>query len=161
MVSPARSKIMSSIRSKDTRPELYIRRIMHNDGFRFRLHYPKLPGRPDIVLPKYRSIILVNGCFWHGHDCHIFNPKIRRSPEWERKIERNRERDRENLNKYREMGWKCLIVWECAIQGKTRLLTCQIKDRIHNWILKETSDGSVAGHLDNESTSDLSGAAKI
>ena len=148
MVSPKRSKIMRSIRSKHTRPELFIRSLVHKGGFRFRLHSSRLPGHPDLVLSKHRAVVLVSGCFWHGHDCHIYNPAKRRSPEWERKIARNRERDLKNLILYRAMGWKTMTIWECAIQGKTSLSEFQIMERIQQWILFEKEDIQIIGDFD-------------
>lgn len=110
-----RSKVMSGIRSKDTRPEVHVRRLLFAEGFRFRLHVGGLPGRPDIVLKKWRTVVFVNGCFWHAHEgC----PRSR-IPEdnhdfWEEKLRRNRERDRRDVGALLEAGWRVLIVWECA-----------------------------------------------
>ena len=145
MLYEARSRIMRSIRSKDTSPELFVRSLVHRCGFRFRLHSSRLPGRPDLVLPRHRAVILVNGCFWHGHDCHIYNPSKKRPPEWERKIARNRERDRINMSACRDLGWKSLIVWECAIQGKTRLAKDEISRLVSTWLLESECDTEIKG----------------
>ena len=145
MVDPVRSKIMRSIRSKDTSPEIFVRRLVHRQGFRFRLHSAKLPGRPDLVLPKHTAVIFVNGCFWHGHDCHIYNPSKKRPPEWEKKIARNRERDTANLKACHDLGWRTLIVWECAIQGKTRLSEDEIARLVSNWLLESDYDAEIKG----------------
>ena len=104
---------MAKIRSKDTGPEMRIRRGLHRIGYRYKLHDKKLPGKPDIVLPRYRTVIQVRGCFWHGHDCingHI--PKTRKIY-WEPKLKRNIERDIENDRKLEALGWKVIVVWEC------------------------------------------------
>ena len=105
---------MSRIRSRDTLPELTVRRLVHKMGFRYRLHVPSLPGRPDLVFPKLRKIIEVRGCFWHQHqgciDSHL--PKTRHDY-WLPKLQRNRDRDGQNLAKLENLGWRVLIVWEC------------------------------------------------
>lgn len=112
-----RSEVMSRIRSKNTAPEMVIRRAFHAAGFRFRLHDKRLPGRPDIVLPKHRVAVFVNGCFWHGHkDCKSFRlPKTNRKF-WKEKIDSNRKRDDLNFRAIRKAGWKPLVIWECNIR---------------------------------------------
>ena len=115
----ARSRNMSRIRSTDTKPELIIRKGLHKLGFRFRLCVKDLPGRPDIVLPKYKTIIFINGFFWHGHvNCKRANIPKSNSSYWLPKILRNKERDKLNMEKLRNAGWKVLTVWECSL--KTR-----------------------------------------
>lgn len=111
---------MSGIRGKNTRPELLIRKALHARGFRYRLHCKDLPGNPDLCLPKYRAVIFVHGCFWHGHDCHLFKwPKTR--PEfWREKIGRNREVDEAALRALQSAGWRVATVWECAVKGSGR-----------------------------------------
>lgn len=111
--SKKRSDVMSKIRSKNTRPELVLRTALHRLGYRFKLHVSELPGKPDIVLPKWGCVIQVRGCFWHKHNCsdgHI--PKTRKDY-WIAKIEGNKVRDRRNDAKLRRMGWTVIIVWEC------------------------------------------------
>jgi len=108
-----RSEIMRSIKSKDTKPEMAIRRGLHRLGFRFRLHDANLPGTPDIVLPRYKTVIQVRGCFWHGHRCkHSHIPKTR-SDFWEQKINKNKKRDAENDALLKKGGWNLIIIWEC------------------------------------------------
>ncbi|MDE2663479.1 MAG: DNA mismatch endonuclease Vsr [Gemmatimonadota bacterium] len=113
-----RSAMMSGIRGKDTKPEILVRRFLHRSGFRFRLHHKDLPGRPDIVLPRYRTVVEVRGCFWHRHeDCPFaYMPKSNRAF-WKAKLEGNRARDLRNLQKLRELGWKTIEVWECELAG--------------------------------------------
>jgi DNA mismatch endonuclease (patch repair protein) len=114
-VSMQRSEMMSQIRTKDTAPEMLLRRALHAAGFRYRLHRKDLPGKPDITLPRHMVVIMVNGCFWHGHaECRNFRiPKTNREF-WAAKITRNVERDKEQARRLREQGWRVLTVWECA-----------------------------------------------
>ena len=111
-----RSWNMSRIKGKDTKPELLLRRLLHRRGFRFRLHDKKLPGKPDIVLPRYRTVIFVNGCFWHRHSgCrYAYTPKSRQEF-WYRKFEATVKRDREKKGKLEEEGWDVIVVWECQL----------------------------------------------
>lgn len=121
-----RSRMMSGIRGKDTKPELIVRRYLHRHGFRYRLHDRKLPGHPDIVLPKYQTVVFVHGCFWHRHDCTRFVwPKTRRKF-WAEKISGNVQRDQVNAQLLRDMGWQVLVVWECDLSEK-RLAALQKK----------------------------------
>ena len=115
--SEKRSALMSRIRGQNTGIELEVRRGLHALGFRYRLGGAGLPGRPDIVLPRYRSVVFVHGCFWHGHDCQLFRwPKSR--PEfWKDKISGNRERDNRVVTKLVELRWKVETVWECQLRG--------------------------------------------
>ena len=106
-----RSRMMSGIHGKNTKPEMLIRKGLHALGFRYRLHSLKLPGKPDIILPKYRAIILINGCFWHAHNCHLFKWPSTRKEFWEAKILSNKKRDLENLKQYSDAGWKTLVIW--------------------------------------------------
>lgn len=121
-VSPeTRSRMMSGIRGKDTKPEMILRRGLHALGFRFRLHDKRLPGKPDLVFPKYRAVIFAHGCFWHGHDCHLFKWPSSRPEFWLAKINRNREADARSEALLAQDGWRQCIVWECAMKGRTRL----------------------------------------
>jgi DNA mismatch endonuclease (patch repair protein) len=111
-----RSRMMAGIRSKNTTPELLIRRNLHRLGFRFRLHDKRLPGKPDLLLPKYKAVIFVHGCFWHGHDCSAFKWPATRAEFWRSKIERNRENDMRHVRELHEMGWRICIIWECSVR---------------------------------------------
>lgn len=111
---------MSRIRGRHTKPELILRRGLHARGMRFRLHRKELPGRPDIVFPKYRAVLLVQGCFWHGHGCQMFKWPDTNADFWQDKIHKNQERDLKNIRALRERGWRVLTVWECAIRGRAR-----------------------------------------
>lgn len=122
IVTPeVRSRMMAGIRGKNTKPELTLRRGLHAAGFRFRLHDPTLPGKPDIVFPRYRAVLFAHGCFWHGHDCHLFKWPSSRPDFWQAKIHRNREVDALASAALQEAGWRQGIVWECALKGKARL----------------------------------------
>lgn len=109
---------MSRVKPKDTKPEILVRKYLHFRGLRFRLHDSRLPGKPDIVLPKYRTVIQVNGCFWHKHEgCKYFVVPKTRTEWWLGKIYRTVERDKENNRRLRELGWKVIVVWECELKG--------------------------------------------
>ncbi len=140
-VSPeVRSRIMASIKGKDTKPEMVIRRALHALGFRYRLHVKNLPGCPDMVLPKYRAVIMVNGCFWHGHGCQAHNKPKSRVDYWEEKISKNQARDEQNKKRLHELGWRIATIWECAIFGKTKITTDEIAKYIAEWINSEDTE---------------------
>jgi DNA mismatch endonuclease, patch repair protein len=115
-----RSFNMSRIRGRDTKPEMLIRRGLHARGFRFRLHRPDLPGRPDLVFPSRRAMIFVHGCFWHGHSCPMCRMPATRPAFWRTKIEGNRARDQKAIAALRATEWRTLIVWECVLRGPAR-----------------------------------------
>ena len=111
-----RSFNMSQIRGKDTKPEILVRRFLHKKGFRFRLHDKNLPGKPDIVLKKYKSIIFIHGCFWHGHmECKYFKIPKTRTQWWLEKIHQNVERDCKNIFNLEANGWNVIVVWQCEL----------------------------------------------
>jgi DNA mismatch endonuclease (patch repair protein) len=116
-----RSEIMSRIVSKDTLPEVRVRKVLHRLRFRFRLHRKDLPGKPDIVLPKWRTVIFVHGCFWHGHDCCEGHTPKSNTAYWAPKLERNRKRDAENAEKLKVLGWNLIIIWECQTYSLRKL----------------------------------------
>ena len=116
--SPTRSRIMAAIRGHDTTPELLVRSALHRHGLRFRLHARDLPGRPDIVLPRHRTVILVHGCFWHRHGCTLSSEPSTRRRFWNEKFARNVARDARNARALRRLGWRVLTVWECALRSK-------------------------------------------
>jgi len=127
---------MSGIRGKDTKPEIIVRKLLHGQGFRFRLHRKDLPGRPDIVLPKHRVAILVQGCFWHGHEgCHLFRLPKTRTEFWQEKIAGNRVRDQRNLHSFHRAGWRTLEIWECALKGTNRHPIDLITDQIAGFVI--------------------------
>lgn len=116
-----RSRIMAGIRGKDTKPEMMLRKGLHAAGFRYRLHAKDLPGKPDMVFPRYRAVLFAHGCFWHGHDCHLFRMPGTRQEFWQTKIARNRTVDARSGQALTEAGWRLGIVRECALKGRTRL----------------------------------------
>jgi DNA mismatch endonuclease (patch repair protein) len=116
-----RSYNMSMIRSKDTKPEIMVRKFLLGNGFRFKLHDKMLPGKPDLVFPKYKTVIFIHGCFWHGHDgCKYFVIPKTRKKWWLEKINRNKQLDTENSGKLKKLGWKILTVFECKLRPKNR-----------------------------------------
>jgi DNA mismatch endonuclease, patch repair protein len=114
--------MMAGIRAKNTGPELLVRKLLHGAGYRYRLHVTALPGKPDLVLPKYGVVIFVHGCFWHGHEnCTLFRLPKSRPDFWANKIGGNIARDRNHELKLREAGWRIVTLWECALKGRHRL----------------------------------------
>lgn len=116
-----RSWVMSRIRAKDTQPEIAVRSFLHREGLRFRLHVWDLPGTPDIVLPKHRTVVFVHGCFWHDHICMQGRKPRDNAPYWRQKLARNVQRDKENLKALRAQGWRTVVVWACEIRKLGRL----------------------------------------
>lgn len=137
---------MAGIRNRNTRPELAVRRALHARGFRYRLHTRGLPGRPDLVLPKYAAIILIHGCFWHGHDCPLFRVPGTRTAFWEAKIDQNRKRDAKVLESLESAGWRCLTVWECAMRGTQRFEFSVLVDRIAAWLEESEDTAELRGY---------------
>ena len=140
-----RSRMMSGIRGKDTKPELLIRKALFAKGFRYRLHDKRLPGKPDLVFPKYHAVIFIHGCFWHGHDCHLFKWPSTRPEFWKTKINRNRDVDERNYKKLKGDGWRILTIWECAIKGKTRLSLEKIVDASEKWLKEGKREKVIKG----------------
>ena len=141
IISPERrSALMSRIRGKDTGIELEVRKGLHALGFRFRLGGAGLPGRPDIVLPKYATVVFVHGCFWHRHDCHLFRWPKSRPDFWKEKITANQERDRKAVDKLKELGWKVETVWECELRGHSPAHRAEVILALAERIRKGDSD---------------------
>ena len=122
MTPEQRHRCMSRIRGRDTKPELVVRRWLWHQGFRYRLYVKSLPGKPDIVMRKWRTVIFVNGCFWHGHDCQKQRPATH-AQFWQDKITRNRQRDARNQALLRAAGWHVIVVWECQLTASNRQAT--------------------------------------
>lgn len=119
-----RSYNMSQIKSKNTKPEMIVRKFLFAKGLRYRLHYKKLPGKPDISLPKYKTVIFINGCFWHGHEgCRYFVIPKTRTDWWVTKIVQNKKSDSENYTKLTDSGWKVIIIFECRLRKEFREVT--------------------------------------
>lgn len=147
VVTPAvRSRMMAGIRSKNTKPELLVRKELHRLGFRYRLHAKDIPGSPDFVLPRYRVAFFVNGCFWHGHNCHLFKLPSTRAKFWKTKIERNVQRDLEVKNQLAEKDWRRVVVWECALKGKMKLELNQLLSAIASCVTNDECNREFSGY---------------
>lgn len=117
---------MSAIKSRNTKPEILVRKFLFSRGFRYRLNHPRLPGHPDLVLRKYRTVIFVNGCFWHGHEeCKYYRLPKTNVEFWQAKIERNKKRDIEEQHRLASLGWHCITVWECQLKPISRQQTLE------------------------------------
>jgi DNA mismatch endonuclease (patch repair protein) len=129
-----RSYNMSRIKGKDTKPELIVRKFLFGEGFRYRLHVRSLPGKPDLVFPKYRAVIFVHGCFWHGHKgCKYFVPPKTRIEWWINKINSTKKKDVKNALELKKQGWKVISVWECSLKSDKRYKTLALlEDKIRN-----------------------------
>ena len=134
IVSPEiRSRMMSGIQGKDTQPEMTLRKALHAAGFRYRLHVRSMPGRPDVVLPKYSAVCLVHGCYWHRHpDCRYATTPATRREFWQEKFRSNVERDERQQRQLRDMGWRVAVIWECAVRPQT---ADQAAARLIQWLL--------------------------
>jgi DNA mismatch endonuclease (patch repair protein) len=156
---------MSRIRSRNTKPEMALRLGLHSRGFRFRLHCRNLPGCPDLVFPHYRTVILVHGCFWHGHACPMFKLPVTRAEFWAAKIAGNRTRDTRDLKRLAAAGWRTLVVWECALRGPNRQPVEKVLDEIAGWLnLDEASaviQGGQCGPTPQNSAKTRQGGARI
>ena len=125
-----RSRMMSGIRGKDTKPEMMVRKGLHALGLRYILNVGKLPGKPDLVFPKHQTALFVHGCFWHWHDCPAFRMPSSNQSFWREKIGSNRLRDQKNISALKSLGWKTLVVWECEIKKAV------VSGKFDNWAKK-------------------------
>jgi DNA mismatch endonuclease (patch repair protein) len=146
IVSPAtRSRMMSGIRGKDTKPELMLRRGLHGRGFRFRLHAHLLPGRPDMVFPRRQAVLFAHGCFWHGHDCPLFRLPGTRTDFWQSKIAANQMRDASAHAALLSGGWRIATVWECALRGRGALPFHDVLDMLAGWLVSPLPEIEIKG----------------
>lgn len=143
--SATRSRMMSGIRGRDTGPERLIRSALHSLGFRFRLHPRDVPGRPDLILPRYSAALFVHGCFWHGHDCSLFRLPATHRQFWRDKIRRNVERDAEVAQLLEQQGWRQLTIWECAFRGPDSIGIEETVRRTARWITSRRGRGEIRG----------------
>ena len=135
MTPEQRHRCMSRIRGRDTKPEMLVRRFLWRKGYRYRLYDKRLPGRPDIIMRQRRTVIFVNGCFWHGHDCDKCRIPKTNTEFWQQKIERNRRRDISNRLALKMMGFNVITIWECELEPKRRQMTLRSLDRTLSRIL--------------------------
>ena len=146
-----RRRIMQSVKSKDTGPELVVRRLLHGMGYRYRLHRKDLPGRPDIAFGPRRKAIFVHGCFWHGHGCAKGRLPKSRLDYWQPKVDKNRERDRTKEEQLKSLGWSVLTIWQCET-ADLETLAARLQDFVDNGKTRSTSgmEGDRIGHDDGE-----------
>ena len=121
---------MRAVKSDDTKPEMIVRKAIHRKGFRYRLHDKKLPGKPDLVFPRYKTVVFVHGCFWHWHGCPRSRMPKSNTEYWEKKIGRNTERDKTNKKALENMGWKVLIIWECSLESGVAHLLASLRENM-------------------------------
>ena len=136
---------MSRIRGHNTRPEMLLRRGLHGRGLRFRIHRRDLPGCPDLVLSRFRAVIFVHGCFWHGHKCPMFKMPTTRTAFWRAKIDQNIRRDNEARVKLLSERWRVMVVWECALRGKGRIPVGDVLDAVVAWLETDAAEGVIRG----------------
>lgn len=141
---------MSRIRGRDTKPELLLRRGLHALGFRYSLHRRDLPGCPDIVFPRFRAVVFVHGCFWHGHDCPMFKLPATRTEFWASKIAGNRERDASVLKCLSAKGWRTLTFWECTLRGPARRPVDEILNCVAAWLISDSACSSIRAPLGHD-----------
>ena len=135
---------MAGIRGRDTKPEISIRRALHALGFRYRLHARDIFGKPDVVLPKHRALIMLHGCFWHGHGCRFSKLPATNTEFWHQKITKNRLRDEQVLETLLAEGWRCFVVWECAIRAcKNEADASWLAKEVAMWINGEATIGGI------------------
>ena len=147
MTIEQRRKCMSCIKGKDTKPEMIVRRYLHTHGYRYRINVKRLPGTPDIVLRKYRTVIFINGCFWHGHEgCKYFVMPKTNTEFWQKKIDRNRQRDIEKRIQLRRLGWHTIIIWGCELMPKNCHTTLQALEQTLNKIFLLNNGAKVITH---------------
>lgn len=140
-----RSYAMSRVGHKNTKPEMIIRRGLYSYGLRYRLENKKLPGSPDIVLARHRVVIFVHGCFWHHHGCRKNAIPATNTAFWSAKFERNVARDRTVAISLHELGWRILVIWECAVVGRKRIPLCLLLDRVCQFIFSNSNNDEIAG----------------
>ena len=140
-----RSRMMAGIRSTNTKPELLLRSGLHRAGFRYKLHDRTLPGNPDMVFPRRRAVLFAHGCFWHGHDCHLFKWPKSREDFWRTKIGRNREVDARAAASLKAAGWRRGVVWECALKGRARQPIDAVIDQCAAWLRSERPELEIRG----------------
>jgi len=145
---------MSRIRGKDTKPEMIIRKGLHAAGLRFRLYAKDLPGRPDLIFPRYHAAIQVHGCFWHGHYCPMCRLPATRQEFWSAKIAGNRERDQRTSAALLTAGWRLLTIWECSLRGPARRPAGEVLMLCNGFVRSEEQQDDIAGTWDTDIAQD-------
>ena len=146
VVSPEiRSRMMAGIRGTNTMPELVLRRALHRAGFRFRIHVRDLPGKPDLVFPRRQAALFAHGCFWHGHNCHLFKWPKSHAEFWHAKIDRNRVVDARNAAALKSEGWRVGIVWECALRGRQKFPSETVIAICADWLRSDAPELEIRG----------------
>lgn len=135
---------MAGIQAKNTKPEIKIRKALFQIGYRYRIHDNKLPGKPDLVFPKYNAVIFVHGCFWHAHDCHLFKWPSTRKEFWHTKIAGNKERDKKHLKSLLSSKWRVMTIWECSLKGKHQLSFEKIIQETDQWLQSSNPIGEIS-----------------
>ncbi len=136
---------MAGIRTRDTKPEVTLRKALHTKGYRYRLHPKGLPGKPDFVLPRLRVAVFVHGCFWHFHECSLFKMPTTRHDFWQAKLSGNRDRDRRVAIEIGETEWRVLTVWECALRGPCRIGVDEVLARVEPWFNGDSKHLEIRG----------------
>jgi DNA mismatch endonuclease (patch repair protein) len=136
---------MAAVRARDTKPELMIRRALHGAGLRYRLNVRDLPGKPDIVLPRYRAVVFVHGCFWHRHECDLFRWPESRTEFWREKLDANAARDVKAADALEEAGWRQAVIWECALKGRKKRNFQDTMQRLIAWIRSDEQAITIGG----------------
>lgn len=129
-----RSRNMAAIKASNTSAEIYVRKILFSEGFRYRLNQKNLPGKPDVVLARYKTVVFIHGCFWHRHQCHLGSTPKSNTDFWIKKFNSNIDRDQRNIQSLLDLGWKVVIIWECAVKGKSKLLENNLRLRLSSSI---------------------------
>ena len=134
-----RSEIMSKISGKETKPEILVRKFLFANGFRYRKNDKRYPGKPDIVLPKYKTVVFIHGCFWHGHNCPAGKPPETKKDFWKQKIKGNIERDKRNKTELQKQGWKVITIWQCELKNKEirEKTFTELTNTLHNNVYKK------------------------
>lgn len=146
IVSPEkRSLMMAGIKAANTKPEMVVRQGLHSLGFRYRLHVKDLPGKPDLVFPKYGAAIFVHGCFWHGHNCALFRWPSSNEEFWQEKIARNQVRDAKTEADLASKGWRILKIWECSLKGRDKIGANKVIEKAAGWLQSDDQLSEITG----------------
>lgn len=157
VVSPTkRSQMMAGIKGKNTKPEIIVRKGLFKKGFRYRLHRKDIPGKPDLVITRYNTVIFVNGCFWHLHDCHLFKWPQQNRDFWKDKLVKNLKRDKRNYEQVAQLGWRICTIWECALKGHSTYEIAQLLDSLSDWLVNMSEkETEFTGKVSNDGDRDF------